>query len=336
MAERFTLNSTLDEILYNERVSKKIEYIFNPIYIQNIKPFLRKMKLKNMAKVAKTPWGTPFPAEGFLRCANFLVERREAGEKISIPIWRGFSDAQMQILEKVVLVPFTKPDRKNAPCVIICPGGSYNRVAFHNEGLPVAQKLCEMGYQAFILNYRVYPNLYPAPLQDLVRAIRFVRKNYEKLGVDPGNITAMGFSAGGHLCAIAGALYDCVEDETHRYDQVSGRPDKICLCYPVISFVTDEHKDSLHHLMGDASSEDERRGLSAELIISSDYPKTYIWACEDDPVVSVRHSRMMDEAMNGKKIDHQTHIFPSGGHGIGVAENTSARGWIEEAMDYLK
>ena len=62
-----------------------------------------------------------------------------------------------------------KKEEKNAPCVIICPGGAYNRVAFHNEGIPVAEKMRSLGYQAFILNYRVYPDLYPKPQQDLIR-----------------------------------------------------------------------------------------------------------------------------------------------------------------------
>lgn len=333
MAEKFTLNSTLNEILENERMEKKLSYIFNPIYYQTIRPMFRKMKLKNMVKFAKTPWGNVFPAEGFLRCANFILERRKAGERISIPIWQGIDDEK---LEKVVLVPFTKPDRKNAPCVIVCPGGAYNRVAFHNEGIPVAQKLCSMGYQTFVLSYRVYPDLYPNPQKDLIRAIRFVRKNHEKLGIDPANVTIMGFSAGGHLCGTVGALYDRFEDETHRYDDISARPDKICLCYPLISLMTDCHEDCNKNFLGEAPGDEDRRALSVEMILSKDYPKTYIWACEDDPVVPVSHTKMMEAALKNKTADYKAHIFPSGGHGIGIAEGTSAEGWIEEAMTFLQ
>ncbi len=336
MAEKFTLNDTLNDILVNERVCKKIDYIFNPIYYQNIKPMFRKMKLKNMIRFVKTPWGRPFPAEGFLRCANFLVERREAGEKISIPIWRGLPDEQMKELEKVVLVPFTKVDRENAPCVIICPGGSYSRVAFHNEGIPVAQKLCEMGCQTFILNYRVYPDIYPAPLQDVTRAIRFVRKNYEKLGIDPENVTLMGFSAGGHLCALAGALYDCMEDETHRYDDVSARPDKLCLCYPLVSLTEYAHEDSIKNFMKENCSEDEKKALSVQLIVDENYPKTFVWACEDDPVVDYHNSILLEETLKKKNVSHLCRLYPQGGHGIGLGEGTSAGGWIEEAMTFLK
>lgn len=333
MAEKFTMNSTLEEILTNERMTKKLEYIFNPIYYASIKPMFRKMKLKHMVKLVKTPWGNPFPAEGLLRCANFILERREAGERVSIPIWQGLNDEK---LEKVVLVPFTKKERKDAPCVIVCPGGAYNRVAFHNEGIPVAEKLCAMGYQTFVLSYRVHPDLYPVPQQDLIRAIRFVRKNHVKLGINPENVTIMGFSAGGHLCGTVGALYDRFEDETHRYDDVSARPDQICLCYPLVSLLTDIHEGCNMNFLGEHPKEEDKRALSLEMILSKDYPKTYVWACEDDPVVPISHSKMLSAALENKTADFKAHIFPTGGHGMGLGMGTSAEGWIEEAMTFLQ
>ena len=336
MAELFTMNSSLKEILENERVNKKLNYIFSSLYYSNIRPMFQKMKLKHMVRFVKTPWGRPFPAEGLLRCANFLLERREKGELISIPIWQGLDDQEMIQREKVVLVPFMEEGRKNAPCVIICPGGAYNRVAFHNEGIPVAEKMRSLGYQAFILNYRVYPDLYPKPQQDLIRAIRFVRKNHEKLGIDPENVMIMGFSAGGHLCATVGALYDRYEDETHRYDDISARPDKICLCYPLVSLLTDIHEQCIENFLGSLDRMEDRRALSAEMILSKDYPKTYLWACEDDPVVMCSHTKMMDAALTNKKAPHKMHLFPDGGHGIGLGENTSAQGWIDEAVQFLK
>lgn len=333
MAELFTMNTTLKEILENERVNKKLNYMFSDIYYKDIRPMFRRMKLKNMVKFVKTPWGTPFPAEGLLRCANLISVRRMNGELVSIPIWQGSEENGR---ENVVLVPFLNKDVKRAPAVIICPGGAYNRVAFHNEGIPVAGKMQEAGYQAFILNYRVCPDFYPKPQQDLVRAIRFVRKNHEKLGVDPENVMIMGFSAGGHLCAAVGALYDRYEDDTHRYDDISARPDKICLGYPLISLIKDIHEGCIENLLGCLDNMEDRRALSAEMILSKDYPKTYLWACEDDAVVSCSHTKMMNDVLDNKKAPHMMHLFPNGGHGIGLGEGTDAQGWLDEALEFLK
>lgn len=335
MAEVFTMNHSLKDIIENERVNKKLNYMFSELYYKDIRPMFCKMKLKNMVKFVKTPWGTPFPAEGLLRCANLISQRRADGELVSIPIWQGLPAEKEDGREKVVLVPFLNKDLEKAPAVIICPGGAYNRVAFHNEGIPVAERMRAAGYQAFILNYRVSPSLYPKPQEDLVRAIRFVRKNQEKLGVDPDNVMIMGFSAGGHLCATVGALYDRYEDDTHRYDDISARPDKICLGYPLVSLVTDIHEGCIQNFLGSLENMEDRRALSVEMILSKDYPKTYLWACEDDAVVSCSHTKMMNKVLDNKKAPHKMHLFESGGHGIGLGEGTSAQGWLEEVLEFF-
>lgn len=335
MADQFTMKDSLEDILNNERICKKINYIFSPIHYEHIKPMFRKMKLKNMVKFSKNSEGKTFPAEGFLRCANFLYERRLAGEQTSISLWRDLPDDQMEKLEKVVLIPFTKADRQQAPCVIICPGGAYNRVSMHNEGIPVAEELCAKGYQVFILNYRVYPDIYPAPVEDVLRAIGFVRKNHQRLGINPENITLMGFSAGGHLCAMAGALYDRIEDQTHRYDDISARPDKICLGYPVISFVDNAHEGSVLNFLGEKPKDEDKKALSAELIVSSDYPPVFLWACEDDSTVSSENTKLMAAALEHKGVRHEMKLYPTGGHGIGLGKGTSAEGWIDEAVAFL-
>lgn len=336
MSERFTMNTSLEDILKNERVNKKLHYLFSPLYYENIKPLMRKMKLKHMVKLVKTPWGRPFPAEGLLRCANFLITRREAGEMTSISIWKDLPEDEAAQAEDVVLIPFLLKDKKNAPCVIVCPGGAYNRVACHNEGIPVAEELNRRGYQAFILNYRVYPNLYPKGEQDLVRAIRFVRANHEKLGVDPANVMIMGFSAGGHLCACVGALYDHMEDVTHRYDTISARPDKICLCYPVISFTDDCHEDSMRNHLGGIITEEQKKTLSAEKLTSRDYPKTFIWACGDDANVSAGNTVRMGESLANKTATFRMELYPTGGHGIGLGAGTSAAEWMDVMEEFFR
>ena len=171
-------------------------------------------------------------------------------------------------------------------------------------------------------------------MQDLIRSIRFVRKNSVKLGIDTENVTLMGFSAGAHLCALAGALYDRVEDETHRYDDVSARPNQLCLAYPVISFLTDAHEGSRKNFLA-SEKEEDIKGLSIEKILSVDYPRTFLWACEDDAVVPVNNTRMMEAALKNKRVDYQCEIFPTGGHGIGLGTDTSASAWLDMAVSFL-
>ena len=72
--------------------------------------------------------------------------------------------------------------------VVVCPGGGYEFKAPH-EGDPIAEMLNRAGVSAYVLDYRVKPCDYRAPLSDASRAIRLVRSlGYEKVGI-------LGFSA---------------------------------------------------------------------------------------------------------------------------------------------
>ena len=82
--------------------------------------------------------------------------------------------------------------------VLICPGGAF-QYRSETEGTPVAQALSELGYQSFVVNYRLCPYTQEEGALDLARAVRFVRQNAEVYGIDPSDIAVMGFSAGGIL-----------------------------------------------------------------------------------------------------------------------------------------
>lgn len=71
------------------------------------------------------------------------------------------------------------------------------------EALP----LVERGYTVFTVNHRAIPRFqYPAPVEDVQRAVRFVRFHAERFGIDPDRIGAIGGSSGGHLVSMLGVL----------------------------------------------------------------------------------------------------------------------------------
>lgn len=98
------------------------------------------------------------------------------------------------------LVTFPVPEGTEVKgAVLICAGGAFQYRSDENEGTPVAQALSELGYQSFVVNYRLRPYTQEEGALDLARAVRFVRQNAEVYGIDPGDIAVMGFSAGGIL-----------------------------------------------------------------------------------------------------------------------------------------
>ena len=97
----------------------------------------------------------------------------------------------------------------NGTAVVIAPGGAYLGLAANLEGRQVADFFAARGVTAFVLKYRLGTTyLYPTPLRDAQRAIRFVRARVAEFGVVPDRIGMMGFSAGGHLTAATATFVE--------------------------------------------------------------------------------------------------------------------------------
>lgn len=83
--------------------------------------------------------------------------------------------------------------------VMICPGGAFFFRSVQNEGYDVANMLTRLGYQCFVVNYRISPYTMQESATDLQRAIRYVRAHAADYRINPKNIALVGFSAGGIL-----------------------------------------------------------------------------------------------------------------------------------------
>ncbi|MCB0746864.1 MAG: alpha/beta hydrolase, partial [Ignavibacteriae bacterium] len=99
-------------------------------------------------------------------------------------------------------------EKQTGTAVVICPGGGYGVVVYEMEGIKTAKEFANNGVNAFLLKYRL-PNdsimidKKVGPLQDALQAIKLVRENSEKWGIDKNKAGIMGFSAGGHLASTA-------------------------------------------------------------------------------------------------------------------------------------
>ena len=71
---------------------------------------------------------------------------------------------------------------------------------------PLGKKLLESGFAVIAINHRASSDAaYPAQINDVKAAIRFVRANADKYKIDTSFIGITGFSSGGHLASLAGA-----------------------------------------------------------------------------------------------------------------------------------
>src|SRR5262249_62112460 len=137
------------------------------------------------------------------------------------------ADGRISNVHQPTLTYFPAPAAaRTGTAVIVCPGGAYARLAAVHEGTDVARWLNTLGVAAFVLKYRLVEYGHPAPLQDVLRAVRVVRSGAQDFGIRADRIGVIGFSAGGHLAASAATLYDAPEGRTgHALDATSARPD---------------------------------------------------------------------------------------------------------------
>lgn len=96
--------------------------------------------------------------------------------------------------------PAEDPDAAKGS-VIVCSGGGDRARTNDKEGIPACEYLNSIGYNAFLLDYRVQPWRSADATLDVQRAVRWVRHNAAALGLGaPENIALMGFSAGAMHC----------------------------------------------------------------------------------------------------------------------------------------
>ncbi len=222
------------------------------------------------------------------------------------------------------LVAFPAPaDKAVGTAAIICPGGSYRSLSIENEGSLVAARLNAVGVSAYVLHYRMVEYGHPAPLRDVLRAIRLLRSRASEFGVKPDRIGVVGFSAGGHLAASAATLFNDPDGRTGaELDAVSARPDFAALIYPVITMHDpNSHALSRKDLIGDKPAPATIDHLSLELQVTKDTPPTFIVAAEDDKTVKIENELMFYQALRNAGVQAELHIYPHGGHGFGMRKD---------------
>jgi acetyl esterase/lipase/lysophospholipase L1-like esterase len=198
--------------------------------------------------------------------------------------------------------------------VIVSPGGGYVRVS---DGKPEAEWLNSLGITAFVLKYRLDNYGHPAPLQDVLRAVRIVRSRAVEFGIRTDRIGVMGGSAGGHLSACAATLWDSPLGKTgHPLDDVSARPNFAALVYPVITmedpFV---HKGSRKALLGEHPTPEQIQLLSLEKQIRSNCPPFFLAATMADKSVPVENSLKFYQALRDAGVPAELHAYAAGSHG---------------------
>ena len=238
------------------------------------------------------------------------------------------------------------PYNEKRKAILIIPGGAYHYCS-DREAEPIAHTYLAAGFNAFVLRYSVANNgdaTWPNPLVDASAAMKYIRDNAKRFHIDPELVFAIGFSAGGHLAAALGTLWD--DDEIEKklgIEKGYNRPTGIIVAYPVISGLVHAHRNSIDAILGDRKDDEEaRREMSLELRVTEKNVPAFIWSTRTDSPVPVQNSLLFANALADAGVPFEMHIYPSGEHGASLGNAIVGRNtpilaaWVSNSIRWME
>ena len=318
---------TLGELLRDERI--------RPIAtdaIRNMDLSREPMWNKTLGQLREEHFGGGLMA-GFER----LFTAADSGDWY-YPLYSEAECAENEALKGVSLVwfPSREPGAGERPYILLVPGGGFVNVWNLTEGWPVAAQYNELGYNVFILTYRVEAEsrLLDLEMQDFARALEYIRGNAGRFGVQWDRYITCGFSAGGYLV--------CLWNVKEKGYGAFGLP-RAQACFPVYPLVSwklsirDDHFDpgSGKRLFGC----DIREAAETAFEIpehAEGFPPCAIFLAAGDELVNPKHSRLLAAALDRLDIPCRLEIGPEGGHGFADGSWMCMAGWTKRAVRWFE
>lgn len=256
-----------------------------------------------------------------LICLVFPAQAQRPGYPPELPdarveVYRSAGDVD---LEAWIFEPAGERADIARPAIVFFFGGGWNG-GTPGQFRAHAAYLAERGMVAILVDYRVRSRqgtLANVAVSDAKAAIRWVRANADRLGVDPDQIAAGGGSAGGHLAAATATLSG--HDESGEAARVSSVPDALVLFNPVLITAplpgfSDAEAERFERLRARLGAEPE--SMSPYHNVRPNLPPTIIFHGENDKTVPYQSAEMFTEAMTAAGNRCELVGYPNQGHGF--------------------
>ena len=218
------------------------------------------------------------------------------------------------------------------PAVLLIHGGGWfggdKADAYNAE---VSKSLATEGFVVFSVNYRLVPKArYPAQLDDVQRAVRWVRAHADEYGIDAKRVGATGDSAGGHLASLLGTR-ETRDNSDKRLSTFSSKVKCVVDLYGPSDFMADKSTSKLPsfatslvtNLFGikrDEALELYREGSPISHVDKNSAP-FLIMHGDKDPLVPLDQSNRLADALKMVGVEVKLIVMHNDGHGFKAPEN---------------
>jgi acetyl esterase/lipase len=212
------------------------------------------------------------------------------------------------------------------PLVVLIHGGGWSggdKSAYHSA----MRLLVGQGYAAASVSYRLAAaphNVFPAAVEDVRCAVRWLRANADRLGIDAERIAAMGSSAGGHLAAMLGtaARVEGLDGECPLREVSPAVSAVVALAGPhdirTAGALDRIQRGMVENFLGVTPEADPQRALLASPAVHADprNPPFLLVHGTADNVVPIRQSRSMRDTLRASGVPATLVELPGVGHDV--------------------
>jgi len=207
------------------------------------------------------------------------------------------------------------------PVIMYVHGGSwYQGDKAEGEGW---RGLNEQGFLVVSVNYRLgdYQTKFPAMIEDVKCAVRYLRTHAGDYNIDPDHIGAIGASAGGHLVALFGTADESAGWDVGEYLERSSRVQAVISMAGIADFTSNIPRGlngSIYYAFGKLAGKDSPENVAASPItyITSDDPPFLILHGDRDGVVPLEQAKILNQKLTEANGSNKFVIVEGGDHGL--------------------
>lgn len=226
---------------------------------------------------------------------NYMIDEVNKGKTIFYDIYTEQQKQQDPAKRNTGIFFFR--GNPNTPFAVVCPGGGFSYVGSLHEGFPLAQRISELGLNAFVIRYRIGSEQYAT--EDLAAAISYIFRNAEMLGVSTNDYSVWGGSAGARMAgniALSGV-------------SAYGGSDLPKPATAVIAY-------------------------TGQSTYSGDFSPSFITVAANDGIANVNTVERRVENLRNAGVEVEYRRYQTAGHGFGLGTGTDAEGWLDLAVRF--